>query len=504
MKKTVYQWVGGVVVSLAMILTPLTRDKTWADEPPGARVNLVEANLLDTQQQDANAKRSMSVLDEAADGSITGKVTNESDQPLTPVAVALYQSVLDSAGKRRWVRQYTTGTAANGIYRFTNVEPGQYRIRFSYEGTPHSYGAEYYKDAAIIDGAQDVEVKSGAQLTGYNAQLARTGAITGQVADKDGAHLAGIKVSAYRYVTDNTGKVLWPRELKVFTNSNGDYQLTEMDAGRYRLFFEYPQWPLLYLPQYYPNAATLDAAADITVTPGISVTGVNMLLDKTGHVTGKVVDEDNHPLAGVRVILYRYIVDSSGHGQRFYYREAVTDADGNYDLANIPPDNYRLRFLDSVKPARYQSEYYNDEADVGRATALVMQGNEIINSIDAQIAPYNPKSNSAPVAVDDRFLVVDSGQDGSSTIVSGDVLANDSDPDGDPLTAEIVSTPVSGTVEFNADGRFQYQANSGALITDSFTYYVSDGKHESNLATVTIMVIPLAEVVQVFLPIVQK
>jgi len=150
------------------------------------------------------------------------------------------------------------------------------------------------------------------------------------------------------------------------------------------------------------------------------------------------------------------------------------------------------------------AQMYGNEADVGRATALVMQGNEIINSIDAQIAPYNPKSNSAPVAVDDRFLVVDSGQDGSSTIVSGDVLANDSDPDGDPLTAEMVSTPVSGTVEFNADGRFQYQANSGALITDSFTYYVSDGKHESNLATVTIMVIPLAEVVQVFLPIVQK
>ena len=66
------------------------------------------------------------------------------------------------------------------------------------------------------------------------------------------------------------------------------------------------------------------------------------------------------------------------------------------------------------------------------------------------------------------------------------VLANDSDPDGNPLTAILVSGPSNGSLTLNADGTFNYTPNSGFTGTDSFTYKANDGALDSNVATVTI------------------
>jgi VCBS repeat-containing protein len=69
------------------------------------------------------------------------------------------------------------------------------------------------------------------------------------------------------------------------------------------------------------------------------------------------------------------------------------------------------------------------------------------------------------------------------------VLANDSDPDGDPLTAVLASGPAHGTLTLGADGSFAYTASAGFAGTDSFTYTASDGQLASNPATVTLTVV---------------
>jgi hypothetical protein len=66
------------------------------------------------------------------------------------------------------------------------------------------------------------------------------------------------------------------------------------------------------------------------------------------------------------------------------------------------------------------------------------------------------------------------------------VLANDSDANGDHLTAQLVNTPTQGVVVLNPDGSFIYTPNFGAAGTDSFTYTASDGSSTSPPATVTI------------------
>jgi VCBS repeat-containing protein len=88
----------------------------------------------------------------------------------------------------------------------------------------------------------------------------------------------------------------------------------------------------------------------------------------------------------------------------------------------------------------------------------------------------------APVAADDAYTL-----HGNSLIVSAaGVLANDSDPDGDTLTAVLVSYPSYGSVMLNSNGSFTYSPMLGFAGTDSFTYKASDGFLTSSTATVTI------------------
>lgn len=67
------------------------------------------------------------------------------------------------------------------------------------------------------------------------------------------------------------------------------------------------------------------------------------------------------------------------------------------------------------------------------------------------------------------------------------VLANDSDPDGDVLVAELVNAPESGTVKLGLDGSFTYQRNQGAQASiDRFRYRTRDPSGLSSEADVLI------------------
>jgi hypothetical protein len=87
----------------------------------------------------------------------------------------------------------------------------------------------------------------------------------------------------------------------------------------------------------------------------------------------------------------------------------------------------------------------------------------------------------APVAVDDTYTTM---EDTALTVAAPGVLSNDSDPDGDALTASKVSDPSNGTVTLNSNGSLVYTPASNFNGTDSFTYRVSDGTLQSAVATV--------------------
>ncbi|HAT87847.1 MAG TPA: hypothetical protein DCS30_19080, partial [Rhizobiales bacterium] len=98
-------------------------------------------------------------------------------------------------------------------------------------------------------------------------------------------------------------------------------------------------------------------------------------------------------------------------------------------------------------------------------------------------------ANKAPVAQDD------SGSTKMDDALTLDVLANDSDPDGDILSIASVTNPANGSVRIDnngtandtSDDKIVYTPNSGFVGEDSFTYVLSDGK-KTTTATVTVTV----------------
>jgi len=100
-------------------------------------------------------------------------------------------------------------------------------------------------------------------------------------------------------------------------------------------------------------------------------------------------------------------------------------------------------------------------------------------TVTLNIAPVN----DGPEAANDAFV----GDE--DTVITGNVLTNDTDLDGDVLStvAEIITTANGGAVELAADGTFTYTPTENFNGEDSFAYTVTDGT-ETRAADVTLTV----------------
>ncbi|MBV7409941.1 Ig-like domain-containing protein [Maritimibacter sp. DP1N21-5] len=101
-------------------------------------------------------------------------------------------------------------------------------------------------------------------------------------------------------------------------------------------------------------------------------------------------------------------------------------------------------------------------------------------TVTVNVDPVNDDPNA-----DDDVVVIE--QDSPVVI---DVIANDSDPDGDPLEVLDYTQPSNGTVTANPDGTLTYTPEAGYIGTDTFEYTVTDGNGGTDTATVSIGVQP--------------
>jgi len=122
-------------------------------------------------------------------------------------------------------------------------------------------------------------------------------------------------------------------------------------------------------------------------------------------------------------------------------------------------------------------------------------GRSVSDSFVLTVTPVN----DGPIAVPDSYAtpqgvtLVTTDPLGILTATSLDdgVLANDRDPEGDGMTASIVTQPTRGTVSLNSNGTFTYTPGPTALFgtTDSFTYRAIDAQGTpSQPTTVTITI----------------
>lgn len=99
----------------------------------------------------------------------------------------------------------------------------------------------------------------------------------------------------------------------------------------------------------------------------------------------------------------------------------------------------------------------------------------------------NTATNQPPVANNDSGY--STTRDTALTIAASALLANDTDPNGDPMTITGVSGAVNGTVSFNAQTNLvTFTPTAGYTGAASFSYAISDGRGGTATATTNLTV----------------
>jgi hypothetical protein len=180
-----------------------------------------------------------------------------------------------------------------------------------------------------------------------------------------------------------------------------------------------------------------------------------------------------------------------------------------YDLTNLGPANAESAQIDLLyQGTSWEYIQFLNNNNTGQNAFL---GEEGVNMLEAwinaevpgampvggdrkMVPPYVMKSvtwgtvtgNTPPVAANDSYVV---DEDTLLTVPAPGVLGNDSDAEGDTLTAELVSGVSNGSLSLAGDGSFTYTPAPGFSGSDSFVYRTLDSQSAaSNDATVTITV----------------
>ncbi|MBD1863356.1 MULTISPECIES: tandem-95 repeat protein [Trichocoleus] len=159
-----------------------------------------------------------------------------------------------------------------------------------------------------------------------------------------------------------------------------------------------------------------------------------------------------------------------------------TDADGD----SLIVINFTDPGKGSITSAGNGSFTYTPNANANGSDSFTYvvndaNGGTAAATVNITISPVN----DLPIAVNDA---VTTNEDAAVTV---NVLANDTDVDGDFLTIAGSTQGSNGAVTDNGDGTFNYNPNPNFSGTDSFTYTVSDGRGGSATATVNVAIAPV-------------
>ena len=110
---------------------------------------------------------------------------------------------------------------------------------------------------------------------------------------------------------------------------------------------------------------------------------------------------------------------------------------------------------------------------------------EVSDGLRRASAKVSIAVTNAPVATQDTYTVI---HDRTLSIAAPGVLRNDSDADGDALSAQPITPPSQGQLALDPDGSFDYQPPAGFTGNLKFTYGASDGQSAA-AATMSILVL---------------
>lgn len=158
------------------------------------------------------------------------------------------------------------------------------------------------------------------------------------------------------------------------------------------------------------------------------------------------------------------------------------DADGDaITLASVTPAAHGTAIVSGPGTVTYTPSPNYNGTDTFSYAIGDGHGNVATGTVTVTIVPVN----DAPVAANNTYSTT---MNTPLTVAAPGVLANDTDVDGQALTAVLVTPATSGTVALNANGSFTYTPALNFTGSATFTYTARDGVAASNAAAVTIAV----------------
>ncbi len=297
-----------------------------------------------------------------AAGTVNGTVTADGGGALEGACVEL-------ASFHDGFRQTTTD--ANGDYSFPTVAPGQFRLEFR-GCTAGSYESEYYNNKPVSSGSFDaITVPEGATVT-INAGLAASSPrteIQGRVVDEtqQGMGLVCVNASASAGFASTQ------------TNANGDYTLTGLRTGSYRINFT-DCGSRGYVTEYYDDATNPNDADLVSVTGGDPpTTGIDAELAPGGEISGTVTNSDQNNVAMACVTAYPA---GDPFQQPF---SSSTDVNGAYTIRGMPTGDYKVSF-GNCGSGPYTTEWWNDKPSRDTADPVTVTAGQTAVNTDAELA----------------------------------------------------------------------------------------------------------------------
>ena len=313
-------------------------------------------------------------------GIITGRVTL-GEKGMANVVVALYPSDRTSP-QRISVARATTDY--EGRYRLMNVPAGRYNIIAI---APTMVGPS---DGQYGDFGKFVTVAEGETVEKMDIALARGGVITGRITDADGAPVVEeqvrLNLAEKQLVQGRTFPSFNPFMFR--TDDRGIYRIYGIPPGRYTVSVgESAEDGSIrigyggrgyYTRTFHPGVTDAAKATVIEVTEGSEATNVDITLGRkaqTFTATGRVVDENGKPVAGV------YVAQGAVTGDRIgaYGMDMPTDQQGHFRLDGLSPGRYAAFVWNNGKTDGYSDPVVFEiaEGDVSGLELKLRQGSSI-------------------------------------------------------------------------------------------------------------------------------
>ena len=186
-----------------------------------------------------------------------------------------------------------------------------------------------------------------------------------------------------------------------------------------------------------------------------------------------------------------FTVQEDAANNVFNISNLFSDAEGdvlNYTFTN---DNTGLVTV-TLNTNTLTLEYIDDQTGVATITINASDGDGTCSSQEVFVVTVTAV-NDPPVTVTESLFVNEGGTVTITTNNATSLLANDTDTEGDPITAIVIigNGPFNGTLSLLSSGTFSYTHGGSETTTDTFQYKTNDGFSDGNTVTVTISINPV-------------